>query len=139
MGYRSDGRWIIKGPVDAVNAAWAELRLNPPVFNASPDYSPSDAPTLADFQRYDVGDTGYIRFSYDSWKWYISYPDVQWYNAVWDRLAENEQLSGRRIRIGEDADDIEEDCFGDDYVELRVSVSFCDDEPQPPTPSATQE
>jgi hypothetical protein len=136
MGYQSDGRWIVKGPVEAVNAAWAELRLSPPEFRANQGVI-TDQPTLDEFVRYDVGDVGYIRFSYDGWMWYESYPDVQWYKAVWDRLSEHEQLSGRRVRIGENNDDIEDDWFGDEYIELSVSVTFLDEEP--PTPSTTQE
>jgi hypothetical protein len=131
MGYRSDGRWVIKGPADAMTAAWAELRLNPPAFKSTPNISGTQ-PSLNDFDFYVVGDTGYIRFEFNGWKWYSGYPDVQWYEAVWGRLASNEALSGKRVHIGED-NAVEESVFGEGYsIELFAVCHFEDYEPPQP-------
>lgn len=127
MGYRSDGRWAIKGPVDTVTAAWAELRLNPPEYRADPDIL-GGASTLADFDCYTIGDTGYIRFEFNSGRWYTGCPAVQWYEQVWARLAETEGLSGKRVHIGED-NAVDETEFGDDTVNLYAVCHFEDDEP----------
>lgn len=131
MGYRSSGKWIIKGPADAMTAAWAELRLNPPAYNSPPNIS-LPPPSFNDFDFYVVGDTGYIRFEFKNWKWYPDYSDIRWYESVWTRLSENERLSGHRIRVGED-NAIEEDWFGNDIVYINANVIIEDDEPQPPT------
>jgi hypothetical protein len=122
MGYRSNGKWIIKGPAEEVNAAWADLRLNPP------KTSGNVSDLLAAFKHFTVGDTGYIRFEFEDWKWYQSYSEIQWYEAVWIRLSECDGLSGKRIHIGED-DDIDENSFGEDEVEIYTSCTISDFEP----------
>ena len=129
MGYRSRGKWIIKGPADAMTAAWAELRLNPPTFKLPPSVNFTQ-PSFNDFDFYVVGDTGYIRFEFEGWKWYSNYPDVLWFESVWGRLSENGRLSGRRVHVGED-NAIEEDGFGNEVVHLNTYVVIEDDEPQP--------
>lgn len=131
MGYVSDGRWIITGHKDDITAAWAELRLNPPEYHPDPNII-STPPTLDDLSCYTVGDKGYIRFSFSGWKWYSSYPHVQWYESIWNRLADNDLLSGKRIHIGED-NEVNRSDFGDKYIELYAVCSFDDKELQPPT------
>jgi hypothetical protein len=130
MGYRSDGRWIIKGPADAVAAAYAELQRNPPEYTPSPMFL-DDAPSIDEFKHYEDNSIGYIRFTFDDWKWYGQFPSVQWYEAVWTRLSENKALSGKRIHIGEDSA-VTEDEFGDLYIELYAFAQFNDDEPEAP-------
>lgn len=129
MGYRTNGRWIIKGPSDKVHAAWAAIRMNPPPVQTND----SPAQLLSCFEVYTIGDSGYIRFSFDDWKWYRSYPDVQFFECVWaDLMDSEEELSGCRIHVGED-NEIETYRFGNDEVMLWSQVSIDDDEPGPPT------
>ena len=131
MGYRTSGRWVITGPADKVTSAWAAARLE--VAPHIPiDSVVEDAATFNDFRFYTVGDRGYIRFMFDNWKWYSSYPAIAFYERVWDYFSEVEGLSGKRTHIGED-NAIDENGFGDDPIELGVFVEFYDDEPQPPT------
>lgn len=112
MGYRSDGLWIIKGEVVDVIAALVSAKMACP---------PPDGVGWDVFDTYREGDYGYIKLQYDSWKWYDSYADVKWLESCWSHWEENEKLSGKRIRIGEDDDDTEVDIFGDDPPEIYVS------------------
>lgn len=125
MGYRSNGRWIIKGPADTVIAAWAATRLEVKL----PD--PPDDVSFDMFNVYTIDDTGYIRFEFDDWKWYPSYSDIQFFEHVWAYLSDVDGLSGRRVHIGED-NAVEENCFGFTDVYLGVEVNFYDEEPSPP-------
>jgi hypothetical protein len=115
MGYRSDGLWIITGETADVIAALVSAKMACP---------PPDGVSWDVFDTYRAGDHGYIKLQYDSWKWYDSYPDVQWLERCWTHWDENEKLSGKRIRIGEDDDDTDVDVFGDDPPELYVSRSI---------------
>lgn len=123
MGYRSDGKWIIKGAASDVIAALVDIRITLP----PPPHTDVD---ISVFDTYQVNGTGYIMLSYEGWKWYDSYPDVQWFESVWARLRENDKLYGQRIRIGENGDDTDIDSFGDNWVELSVSRSIHCDEPE---------
>ena len=115
MGYRSDGLWIITGEVVDVIAALVSAKMAcPPPEGASWDM----------FDTYRAGDYGYIKLEYEGWKWYDSYTDVQWLNQCWMHWEENEKLSGKRIRLGEDDDDTEVDLFGDNTPELYISRSI---------------
>jgi hypothetical protein len=126
MGYRSDGKWVIKGPVDAITAAWAVVKLEAPPWPGV-DYGGG----LKDFDVFKVGHIGYIRFQYEDWKWYSSYPDVQWYEKIWEMLREMPDISGKRIRIGEEEGDVEIMRFDGsaDEVELWTRTEFNDIEP----------
>jgi hypothetical protein len=102
MGYRSDGKWIIKGAVPDVIAALVDIRMTlPPPPNTDVD--------LSVFETYQVGGEGYITLTYDGWKWYDGYADVGWLESVWARLSENDKLYGQRVRIGENDDDTDID------------------------------
>lgn len=71
-----------------------------------------------------------MRFTFDDYKWYESYPSIQWYETVWSWLKSNSklfELSGKRIHIGED-NETNEDSFGNTYIALYVSVGFQDEE-----------
>jgi hypothetical protein len=129
MGYRSDGIWIIKGPAALVATALAMAKLEIPEL-------PNTDAGWKDFKAYTDGKYGFIRFSYNSWKWYDSYPDIQWYESIWNwfsNKADTEEftfLMGKRIRIGEENEDVETRRFGDDFnIELCVNRVFIDDEP----------
>lgn len=134
MGYRSSGKWVIKGPADTVRAAWAAARLEVEPFKPAEGVA-ADLATFNDFQVYYIklgsSETGYIRFEFYDWKWYLSYPDVQFYERVWGYLYEVEGLSGKRVHIRED-NAIDEESFGDDCIELYANCVFEDDECPPP-------
>lgn len=127
MGYRSQSKWIITGPAESITVAWVlcRLKLIPPVEEGLP------ANLWDNFKVFRIGETGYIRFSYEAWKWYDDYPDVQFYESVWSCLADCEGICGRRIRVGEDEYDIETDQFGDapEEIDLCTVTSILDGEP----------
>ena len=135
MGYRSSGKWVIKGPAETVRAAWAAARLEVQPYEPT-DSVLEDHPSFNDFKVYFItlesGETGYIRFEFDDWKWYTSYPSIQFYERVWGYLSEVEGLSGKRVHVGEDHA-IEENYFGDECIDIYAHVVFADDEYQPPT------
>lgn len=123
MGYRTNGRWIITAPAEKLLAACAAMRLE----IAAP---PDGVTGLDEFVTFKNKGTGYMRFTFEGWKWYTSYPDVQWYESVWSWCESNSEafgMSGKRLHIGEDNQTTEE-TFGDEHIELYVSVSFQDDE-----------
>ena len=134
MGYRSNGRWVITGKEGAIKAARAAVLLHPPTYKEHPKIE-EDAPKLSDFKVYFLNGYGYIRFQFEDWKWYGSYPAVQFYEEVWNALKqlymEGLEISGKRVHIGED-NAVEEESFGDDNVDLHVSVRFEDSEPEAP-------
>lgn len=129
MGYRSQGLWVIKGPVQNIQAAWAAIKLTHP--NPS-----TDEDLTRCFSVYQVGDTGYIRLAYEDWKWYDSYPSIRWFDAVWAELESPEWgLAGTRLRIGEDQNDTEAASFchtpDSDVPEICILHILDDQEPQP--------
>lgn len=134
MGYRTNGAWVIKGPVPQIIAAWAKCRLTLTIPNTGEDL-------WNYFELYRVGNTGFIRFSYEGWKWYESFSDIQFFESVWSALndfadeAENpaESISGKRVHIGEDSA-TDDRAFGDDAPDLYVSVSIGDHEPDDGAP-----
>jgi len=134
MGYRTCGKWVIKGPADVVRTAWAAARLEVEPFKPDERVA-ADPAVFNNFKVYyitlEAGEVGYIRFEFDDWKWYSSYPDVQFYERVWSYLSEVEGLTGKRVHIGED-NAIDEAAFGDDCIELYANCIFTDDEYQPP-------
>ena len=134
MGYRTCGKWVIKGPADTVRAAWAAARLEVEPFKPAERVA-TDPATFSDFKVYFTTlrgcEVGYIRFEFYDWKWYRAYPDIAFYERVWDYLSEVEGLTGKRVHIGED-NAIEVLEFGNDFIELYVNCGFTDDEPQPP-------
>jgi hypothetical protein len=124
MGYRSNGLWVIKGPVKDVITAWMSCRIT-----IKEPKSEFEDTSFEDFELYRVSDEAYIRFSYEDWKWYEDYPSVQFYNQVWGHLKTfEEHISGRRIRVGESDDDVDDESFGADIVEIGVSRSIYNDE-----------
>jgi hypothetical protein len=50
----------------------------------------------------------------NDWKWYPDYEDVRAWNDLWHSMQEVEGISGYFVRVGESADDIETEEFGDD-------------------------
>lgn len=123
MGYRSNGLWLITGSVEEVTAALVAMRMNVPKPNgAQPDW-----PEFETYKDDDDGN-GYIKLQYSGWKWYESYPDIQWLEQCWEFLSEVTGLSGKRVRVGEDDDDIDIAEFGEDppYISIRREID-CDE------------
>jgi hypothetical protein len=120
MGYRSNGKWVIQGPAEQVAAFKVQLHLE-----GSPDN------VLEELEFFSVGDTGFIRLTYEGWKWYRTYPSIDWLEALWSRLEafEEKGWSGQLIRLGEEAEDVEELQFGEEYP-LSVSREILDDAPE---------
>jgi len=142
MGYRTNGTWVIKGPVEQIIAAWTTVRLTITLPN-DPDNSDI---SWDEFKLYRIDNTGYIRFSFEGWKWYSGYKSIGFYESVWSCLSElceksdaYKGIAGKRIHIGED-NATEEDQFGDDGdVEIFVCVKIDDDEPKSGEPLTTKD
>ena len=72
-----------------------------------------------------------VKFQADDWKWYDSYPDIQFLEALFDEFEElvigddasNTSYALEFVRIGEDSDDIEERMRG--AIEGRTWISRC--------------
>lgn len=133
MGYRTNGEWIVSGPAEDITAAWIKCRLLVT--------QPAGEDLWSTFRLFKVEDIGYIRLSFEQWKWYESYPDVAFYEAVWNNLeayAEDDEdsISGKRVHIGEDSA-IDEREFGSDVPSLYAFAQFDDDEPKEGEPLTT--
>ena len=57
---------------------------------------------------------GEFYFYAQDWKWYPQYEVVQAWDKLWASMQEVEGISGYFVRVGEQADDLEQDQFGDD-------------------------
>jgi len=125
MGYRTDGLWVISGPVNDIIAAWTACRLQITL----PQGSEWD-----EFSVYRVKDTGYIRYEFDSYKWYRGFPEVDFCESVWSALSvfaedqETNTISGKRLHVDED-NATETDEFGDDPPDIYTSCTIEDSEP----------
>lgn len=125
MSYRSKGLWVIKGPANDILAAWVACRL------AETPPNPAEWDQFKVFYKDGVG---YIRLEYSGWKWYDNYSDIRFFERVWSNLndfadeQETNTVSGRRIRVGEENDDIDNDSFGDNTPDIFTSTSIIDDE-----------
>ena len=72
-----------------------------------------------------------VKFQADDWKWYDSYPNIQFLEALFDEFEElvigddasNTSYALEFVRIGEDSDDIEERMRG--AIEGRTWISRC--------------
>lgn len=121
MGYRTNGKWIITGPVDKVITALVTMRLEIP--------ERKDA-GFGSFESFKRDGVGYIRLEFEGWKWYASCDDIKWFESVWDWLDahhEDFELSGKRVHVGED-NAVYEYAFGTRCIDLYVSTRLSDDE-----------
>ena len=89
-------------------------------FKLSEFYSIVTQPTYNCIKSKELGWSwreGMIVFSVDDWKWYDSFPSVQAFEELWERLQElsnqDVPISGRFVRSGEDLEDNEENDFGE--------------------------
>lgn len=113
MGYRSEVRALVYGHPDVVvSTVMAWLHKGGTNFWALPGW----VGALREYTQPDlVGDEHkrVIDLSASGWKWSDVYEDV----AAWTRFmakAEEAGLSCEFVRIGEDHDDVEYDCGGED-------------------------
>ncbi|NQW80055.1 MAG: hypothetical protein HQ445_02645 [Polaromonas sp.] len=130
MGYRTHGRWVIKGPPTEIIAAWAKCRLT-----LTPTPSEKGDNLWDEFDLFKTNGVGYIRFEFEDYKWYASFTDVQFFESVWDAIEEfadekpDAGISGKRVHIGED-NAAEDRSIGDGYdIELYAVCNFDDHEP----------
>lgn len=119
MGYRTDGVWLIRGTVEDITAAMVSARMNYPVPAGSADLG-FDAFEVYE-ARHENNIAGYIKFEFEGWKWYSSYTDIQWLERLWTHWSGNPRLSGTRIHVGEEEDDVEVDRFGDDPTDVYIT------------------
>lgn len=63
---------------------------------------------------------GFYKISQDDLKWYDSYPDVQNFNKMLEKL-EAEDIPYSFIRIGEESDDVEHKCNYTDDMPDEIS------------------
>lgn len=114
MGYRSCGEILIYGPEREMVGFMATQKL-----------SGLHPCVLEDGEFLTHGDLGIYRLQFDSWKWYDSYPDIQAFERLWSRAAEQDEvLSGWRWRVGEDDDDIERAAFNDSFGKVETSIAY---------------
>jgi hypothetical protein len=72
-----------------------------------------------------------VKFKADDWKWYDSYPDIQFLENLFDEFEElligddasNTSYALEFVRLGEESDDIEERMRG--AIEGRTWISRC--------------
>ena len=57
---------------------------------------------------------GAFYFHAENWKWYPDYDVVEAWGELWDTMQEVEDISGHFLRVGEEADDIVNDEFGNE-------------------------
>jgi len=112
------------------NKAMALFKLWWAAVKEDPMYAENFAPHFTETPNgllYEEGDT----------KWYESYPDVIWFNALvrryQDELIDNVKLDGGSglntwfcyefVRLGEESNDIEQEACGDTDWKLQVDVS----------------
>ena len=131
MGYRSDVRMVIQGPKELILTGFAALALT------------GDSVMQEALKEWDLREDGVqvtvgepdtplavaiLGRGGTNWKWYDDYGDVQAHTAIFDHFRQlyddfpNElpylRLTGAFARIGENDDDIETDCWGNDPYEL---------------------
>ncbi len=125
MGYRSNVVIVIYGEKDDVTAFIASERLK-----GTPkgmQYHPFKEPDhdYHDREVYDYDDNKYTMmiFRWHHAKWYDSYPEVAYWislASVWEDAFKN-TLCMEVARVGENADDVECDYYGE-HVEYCLSI-----------------
>ena len=131
MGYRSDVRMVIQGPEELILTGFAALALTG---DSVMQEALKEWDLREDGVRATAGEpniplaTAILGRGGTNWKWYNDYDDVQAHANIFDHFRQlyedfpNElpylRLTGAFARIGEDADDIETDYWGNDPYEL---------------------
>jgi len=130
MGYRSDVAYTIRFTSD-------HDEKNKQSFFTFLAEAKSKAATAACFgeqewAEFQIDEARFrINFAADYVKWYESYPDVACHEALislakeWADESDNPEIGYRFVRIGEDADDIEQKEGGDadwDWVQVERTI-----------------
>jgi hypothetical protein len=118
MGYYSDVKFVICGKSDHVAIFMTAMRLTL--------VQPAGESCWAELKTV-VNKAGYtfVCFEDESTKWNIDYPDVKFFEAFYNAAEvfqikddDGKSLSGKFIRLGEEDDDTEQKCFGENSDEL---------------------
>lgn len=131
MGYRSDVAYTIRFTSDDTRAKQSFY-----TFIAEAKAKAATAPCFneSEWAEFEVDEGRFrINFSADTVKWYPDYPDVKCHEALIELAAEwandednHSEIAYSFVRIGEEADDIEEKSGGDydfDWVQVNRSIS----------------
>lgn len=124
MGYLSQGAIRIVGSRDVLLGALARMVLTrkdlTELNSALEEYRIVQHPIDAEFVI--------VGLTYDSWKWYDSYPDIQAIEAIWSTLSAEEGVDAAFVRVGEN-DDVETRYIGDNAFELASVVRSVEADP----------
>lgn len=125
MGYLSQGAIRIVGSRDVLLGALARMVLTrkdlTELNSALEEYRIVQHPIDAEFVI--------VGLTYDSWKWYDSYPDIQAIEAIWSTLSAEEGVDAAFVRVGENDDDVETRYIGDNAFELASVVRSVEADP----------
>jgi hypothetical protein len=126
MGYRSEVAYVIRFRDVPLRNQFVNLIL-----------AKQDKLLLEALNHCEVAkDTPTINFYASSWKWYDSYPVVQAHHRLmaWAKELYEDDADWRFTRIGEEADDIQNDSSGgdlddyeDSYPVTTITTSFNQD------------
>ena len=128
MGYRSEVKMIFTGvdfDVATYQASWL-AKIKDMKVPSDANWHDAGCP-LFDSDSSDVGvltlkeGRGEWLFEFDSVKWYDSYPVVQEYIKLLEGTPEH--IHAEFIRIGEDSDDSEFECYGDDSADIEFYIA----------------
>ena len=114
MGYRSEVSYVIRFESKEVMDTFIGVQL------VKKDTHTTDA--LKELAIVE-GDTPVIFFHADDVKWYDGYPDVKAHMDLIDDAVDNYKADALFLRCGEDADDLEEEAYGEDGVDLYDYIS----------------
>ena len=114
MGYHSDVRMVIRGPVQKILDGFAHLRLtgDDVMCSALDEW---EVKAVAHSSAVAILGRGGV-----DWKWYESYPDVVAHNTIFHYFQDvaesiDSDVIGAFVRIGENDDDIETAYFGGEF------------------------
>lgn len=114
MGYRSEVAYVITFDTLSVKQEWVALaKLNTETNEA-----------LKECRHVD-DDKDYISAYFSDVKWYEGYEDVDRHMNMLNEIGEAEdgKVNARFLRVGESADDVEDNAYGDNGWEIELYVS----------------
>jgi hypothetical protein len=130
MGYRSQVTIVIYGDKDEVTAFVATERLKG--IPKGMEYHPLFPKPIGEYCMFDIYDYGkgqtMMKWSWQEIKWYDSYPEIAYWEtlaSVWEDGYSNTSLCMELGRVGEQADDVEVNYYGEvDYcLSIHSEVS----------------
>jgi hypothetical protein len=114
MGYRSEVSYIIRFEKPEEREAFIGVQL------VKKDTHTTDA--LKELAIVEGADP-VIFFHADDVKWYDGYPDVKAHMDLIDDAVDKYKADALFLRCGEDADDLDEEAYGEDGVDLYDYIS----------------